>query len=129
MPPVAWLDWPLLSTDGKQEGSLIDDRRREDDWFRENERHLLELAREAREKRERERAEREKAEERARLKELHHLRCPKCGHDMKEETLDQVTIDRCTFCEGIFFDAGELDQLLLRNSEVRRGFFRHLIGF
>ena len=108
---------------------MIDDRRREDDWFRENERQLLEQARAAREKRERERAQREKAEERARLKKLHHLRCPKCGHEMKEETREGVTIDRCTFCEGIFFDAGELDQLLLKNSEVRRGFFRHLIGF
>jgi len=126
---VAWLDWPLLSTDGRQEDPLIDDRRREDDWFRENERHLLQLARAAREKREGERAQREKAEELARLKKLHHLKCPKCGHDMKEETLDQVAIDRCTFCEGLFFDAGELDQLLLKNSEGRRGFFRHLIGF
>jgi hypothetical protein len=108
---------------------LIDNRKREDDWFRENERHLLELARAEREKRERERAQREKAEEMARLKQLHHLKCPKCGHDMKEEVLDQVTIDRCAFCEGIFFDAGELDQLLLKTSEARRGFFRHLIGF
>ena len=108
---------------------MIEDRRWEDDWFRENERHLLAAARVAREQRERERAEREKAEERTRIKELHYLKCPKCGHDMKEETLDGVIVDRCTFCEGIFFDAGELDQVLLKKSEERKGFFRHLIGF
>ena len=41
--------------------------------------------------------------------ELHFMKCPKCGHDMKEEDLHGVKADRCTFCEGMFFDAGELD--------------------
>ncbi|HLA77310.1 MAG TPA: zf-TFIIB domain-containing protein [Vicinamibacteria bacterium] len=108
---------------------MIEDRRSEDDWFRENERHLLEAARVAREKREKARAEKEKAEELVRLKQLHYLKCPKCGHDMKEETLDRVTVDRCTYCEGVFFDAGELDQVLLKKGEERKGFFRQLIGF
>ncbi len=107
---------------------MIDDRRREDDWFRENERQLLEAARVEREKREKARADKELAEERRRIKELHYLKCPKCGHDMKEEVLGNVTVDRCTFCEGIFFDAGELDQVLLKTGEDRRGFFRKLIG-
>jgi hypothetical protein len=42
---------------------LEDDRRREDEWFRENEKQLLESARVARERRERERADREAASE------------------------------------------------------------------
>jgi Zn-finger nucleic acid-binding protein len=46
---------------------------------------------------------------------------------MKEESLDGVAVDRCTFCEGIYFDAGELDQVLLKKEEDRRGFFRRLI--
>ena len=40
---------------------------------------------------------------------------------------DGVTIDRCSHCEGIFFDAGELDQVLLKHDADRRGFFRKLV--
>jgi len=104
-----------------------EDRRREDEWFRENEKHLLEAARVAREKREQERAAREKAAELQRLKDLHFMQCPKCGHEMKEEALEGVKVDRCSFCEGIYFDAGELDQVLLKKEEERKGFFRKLV--
>ncbi len=108
---------------------MAHDRRREDEWFLQNEEHLLRSARQAREKREKERAAHEKAEERRRLKELHFMRCPKCGHEMKEEKLQGISIDRCTFCEGIYFDAGELEQVLgKKTNEERRGLFRSLVG-
>ena len=104
-------------------------RRREDDWFRQNERRLLEAAREAREKRERERVAHEKEGERKRLRDLHLMKCPKCGHDL--ETVDHggVEVDRCTFCEGIFLDAGELEELFLKKSAAeRQGIVRRLLG-
>ncbi len=108
---------------------MTHDRRREDEWFRQNEAELLEAARRAREKREKERAAHEKAEERRRRKELHFMKCPKCGHDMKEEKLQGIAVDRCTFCEGVYFDAGELEEILARQtSESRRGLFRSLVG-
>ena len=107
---------------------MAEERSREDEWFLKNEKALLEAARVAREKREKERAEREKAEEGARLKQLHFMKCPKCGHDMKEENLQGVSVDRCTFCEGIYFDAGELDQVFLKKEEDRKGFLRRLVG-
>ena len=105
------------------------DRRREDDWFRENEEKLLEEARLAREKREQQRAELEEAGERQRLKDLHFMKCPKCGHDLVEESLLGITVDRCGFCEGIFLDPGELDQLFLKKDDERRGFLRRVLGF
>jgi hypothetical protein len=111
------------------EASLVDsDRTREDEWFRKNEKEILEAARVAREKREAERTALEKAEERKRLKELHHMKCPKCGHDMKEEPIDDVLIDRCTFCEGIYLDPGELDKLFLRKAGERKSLLGKLIG-
>jgi RNA polymerase-binding transcription factor DksA len=111
-----------------EEAALVEqDKSREDDWFLRNERQLLEQARVAREKREKERAEKEKAEERQRLKEQHFMRCPKCGHEMAEEKLGAISVDRCGFCEGIFFDAGELEQLLSKKDSEARGFFRKLI--
>jgi hypothetical protein len=103
------------------------DNKREDEWFLRNEKQLLEAARTARLKREQERAAKEKAEETRRLKDLHFMKCPKCGHDMKEEPLEGVTVDRCTHCEGIFFDAGELEQIFRQQAEQRRSFFRKLV--
>jgi RNA polymerase-binding transcription factor DksA len=103
------------------------DSKSEDEWFLLNEKELLETARVARLKREQERAATEKAEETRRLKDLHFMKCPKCGHDMKEEKLESVTVDRCTRCEGIFFEAGELEQVFRQQAEQRRSFFRKLV--
>ncbi|HVR69579.1 MAG TPA: zf-TFIIB domain-containing protein [Vicinamibacteria bacterium] len=106
---------------------MEEDRKREDEWFRANEKKLLDEARLARERREKERAAEEVASESARLKALHFMKCPKCGHDMKEEDLQGVRVDRCTYCEGLYFDAGELDVVLLKKEEDRKGFFRRLV--
>ena len=103
------------------------DRKREDEWFLANEKRLLETARIEREKREKARAAQTAEADLKRLREQHFMRCPKCGHEMKEEELQGVKIDRCSFCEGIFFDAGELDQVLLKREDDRRGFFRKLV--
>jgi hypothetical protein len=104
------------------------DRRREDEWFRQNEAKLLEAAREARLKRQAEREAAEQADERARKKEQHFMKCPKCGHDLKAEAFMGVEIDRCSFCEGFFLDAGEVEQLFLnRQGEERQGFLRRLL--
>ena len=41
------------------------------------------------------------------------MRCPKCRADMEQIDYAGTEIDRCTICNGIWFDAGEID--LLRN--------------
>lgn len=104
------------------------DRSREDDWFRRNEQQLLEAAKVARLKRQQEREAAEKAEERARLRELHHMKCPKCGHDMKAENALGIEVDRCTFCEGLYLDAGELEQLFSKRFEDRKAIWRRVLG-
>jgi uncharacterized protein len=103
------------------------DNKREDQWFRENEKQLLENARIAREKRERERAALEAESERDARQQQHFMKCPKCGHDLAEEDLDGVSVDRCSFCEGVFFDAGELESIFTKRDSERKGFFRKLV--
>ena len=100
----------------------------ENQWFRENEKELLETARVAREKREAERASEEQATQREALKKAHFMKCPKCGHDMAEQDLGGITIDRCTFCEGVYFDAGELESAYMKKDEDRKSLFRRLVG-
>ncbi|HEX9185756.1 MAG TPA: zf-TFIIB domain-containing protein [Vicinamibacteria bacterium] len=103
-------------------------RKREDDWFLQHEKKLLEDARKAREKREAERKAKETEDERKKLREQHFMRCPKCGHDMKPETLEGIEIDRCSFCEGVYFDQGEIEELFLkRGQSQRQSFMRRLL--
>ena len=42
--------------------------------------------------------------------------------------LPKVLVDICTLCEGIYFDRGELEDLLQKNAEEGLGFFRRLLG-
>ena len=49
------------------------------------------------------------------LKDLHYMHCPKCGCDLEERKYEEVKIDVCTNCDGIWLDKGELD--LLRKKE------------
>jgi ribosomal protein L31 len=51
-------------------------------------------------------------EEKKRLKELHHMHCPKCGTSLSEESMDTVTVDICPNCHGIWLDDGELAKVI-----------------
>ncbi len=48
-------------------------------------------------------------EEKRRLKELHYMKCPKCGMELIEIDYKGIKIDECSSCLGIWLDAGELD--------------------
>ena len=39
------------------------------------------------------------------------MRCPKCKADMEQVEYEGVEIDRCNYCKGIWFDAGEREAL------------------
>lgn len=43
------------------------------------------------------------------LKDLHYMRCPKCGMELIEIDYKGIKIDECSECEGIWLDAGELE--------------------
>lgn len=66
-------------------------------------------------------AERAKDEQRA----LHFMKCPKCGGDLKTENLRHIQVDRCTACHGVWFDAGEVEELTGREGAAQ-GFFSDL---
>jgi uncharacterized protein len=45
-----------------------------------------------------------------------YMRCPKCGEPLKERSFQKIDIDQCTGCNGIWLDAGELEQVAKREN-------------
>jgi hypothetical protein len=74
--------------------------RNEDEYFA---RQNAELIREMRAKLD---ADRKKATLSAQLE-----KCPRCGGGLKEQHVEDVKIDECQGCGGVWLDRGELDQL------------------
>ena len=105
-----------------------DAKEREDDWFRLNEKVVIEHARKEREHRIELLKKQEEKGTLDRLRKTHFMRCPKCGHDMQTTQLQDIEIDQCTFCEGIYFNRGELENLLLKRKSERFRLFRDFFG-
>ena len=59
-----------------------------------------------------------------------HLKCPRCNVPLSERETNHVKLDACPQCNGVWLDAGEMDQLQRVNRErgatggVLSSFFR-----
>jgi hypothetical protein len=69
-----------------------------------------------------ERAAKMKDEEKKKLKELHWMRCPKCGSQLEEVEYRKIKVDYCGGCGGSWYDAGEVGELLKLEDE------QHILG-
>ena len=63
-------------------------------------------------------------EEKKNLKDLHYMRCPKCGMELIEIEFKGIKIDKCFQCDGVWLDAGELDALSKLEKTVMDKLFR-----
>lgn len=63
-------------------------------------------------------------DEKRRLKGLHYMRCPKCGMELIEIDYKGIKVDKCSECEGIWLDAGELEAV----SKLEKGALDKLFG-
>lgn len=50
-------------------------------------------------------------DEKKRMKELHFMHCPKCGMKLVEIDYKEIKVDKCSSCDGVWLDAGELDSV------------------
>jgi hypothetical protein len=75
------------------------------------EEYIARLEFEEKKKREEARIKKLQEEEKQKLKELHFMRCPKCGMELIEISYKQLKIDKCSSCDGIWLDAGEFEQV------------------
>ncbi|HXG91524.1 MAG TPA: zf-TFIIB domain-containing protein [Blastocatellia bacterium] len=94
---------------------IWDDRKKslEEEYFRRQEQEAIARMRA---KREAERLQRE-AEGKV-------LACPKCDGSLVEINYENIMIDRCDKCNGVWLDAGELEQLSKR--EESSGFLSRM---
>jgi len=83
-----------------------DDRKKalEEDYFRRKEQEAIEKLRAQR-----------MAEEQAQQSAASALQCPRCDGTLEEITYEEVLIDRCNKCGGVWLDAGELEHLTVQD--------------
>lgn len=86
----------------------LEDRKKglEDEYFHRKEQESLEKVR-----------QRLLQEEQEQNKEAVSMRCPKCGEALEEITFQEIQVDRCTACHGVWLDPGELEQVTARETQ------------
>ena len=82
------------------------ERGREDQFFAEQDRQLIEKLR---------REKQVTAEEK--LREAAHNRCPKCGTPLTTHKMHGVTVDACPACRGMWIEQGELQEIARHEDE------------
>jgi hypothetical protein len=61
--------------------------------------------------------DRQAAEERQRRQAATFMRCPKCAEPLTEITFQDIQVERCTGCQGVWLDPGELERLTEQESQ------------
>jgi uncharacterized protein with PIN domain len=94
----------------------MDDRRRgiEDEYFRKKDQEAIEKLR----------AKMKVAEE-AKAAGLSSMKCPRCTGTLKEMNFEEVMIDTCDNCGGVWLDSGEFGQLTKKD---QTGWFSRFWG-
>lgn len=54
------------------------------------------------------------------------LKCPKCDGTLHETDMENIKIDVCDTCSGVWLDAGELAQIV--DKDKGSGWFSRLLG-
>jgi len=94
----------------------MDERRRglEEDYFRKKDQEAIEKLR-----------EKMKVAEEAKAAGTSSMRCPRCDGSLAESKFEEVFIDTCDKCGGVWLDSGELEQLTRKEGG---GWFKRLLG-
>jgi hypothetical protein len=90
---------------------IFDERRRglEQEYFRRKDKESLDRLREA-----------IREEAHASGTQAVTMDCPRCTGKLHAETYEEVSIDRCDTCGGVWLDAGELEQIIGEESTSGR---------
>jgi acetyl-CoA carboxylase beta subunit len=75
------------------------------------EEYFVRIEKEMKKQREEQSKKQASKEQQEKLRELHFMKCPKCGTDLIEIDFKGMKIDECSACRGMWLDAGEFDTL------------------
>jgi uncharacterized protein len=84
----------------------------EDEYFVKKERELLAKLK-----------AKQESEAKAGAEKTASMRCPKCGEPLKSRNFQKIEIDQCTGCNGIWLDAGEMEQVAGKENDSWLGKF------
>lgn len=76
------------------------------------EEYFTRIEQEMKKKREELKEKQASIEETEKLRELHFMKCPKCGMDLIEIDFKGMRIDECSACRGMWLDSGEFDAMV-----------------
>jgi uncharacterized protein len=95
--------------------NAMDERRKglEEEYFHRKDQEAIEKLR-----------EKMKVAEAAKAAGTSSMQCPRCDGSLKEMKAEEVTIDTCEKCGGVWLDSGELEQLTKKSG----GWFKRLWG-
>lgn len=93
----------------------MDDRRKslEEEYFHRKNQEAIDKLR-----------EKMKVAEEAKAAGTSSMQCPRCDGTLQELKVEEVTIDNCDKCGGVWLDSGELEQLTKKSG----GWFKRLWG-
>ena len=70
----------------------------------------------------------ELSKEKEERKKLHYMHCPKCGATMETINVNDIEIDKCPECLGLYFDNNELEQFCRVEQDKRKTVIHKLFG-
>ncbi len=85
---------------------------------RNEEEYIARLEYEKRRKLQHEQQMKMEQEERQKIKELHFMKCPKCGMQLIEVEYKNIKVDKCSECDGVWLDAGEMEQIVRMEKSI-----------
>jgi len=93
------------------------ERAEEDQYFAKRDLELLEKLR-----------DQDEAGRKATALEIARDRCPKCGKHLTTNTLDEITVETCSSCRGVWLNQNEVAAVSRRESESWLArLFRHVL--
>lgn len=60
----------------------------------------------------------QKSEKEAALKNLHFMKCPKCGHDLITKRISYIDIDQCENCGTLVLAPKDVDKFLAEEKSI-----------
>ncbi len=76
----------------------------------------------AKHNRDEERRRQHKKAEDEELRALHHMKCPKCGHDLITKRLGYIDIDQCSSCGVLVLEPGDINRFIAEEKSVLKPF-------